>query len=73
MLSSAASARIRTLRKSSKSAVNLAVVKEGTLLKLSSNKKTWKPKWFVLANGELSYVKSSGDTVWRRGAGQHVQ
>ncbi|XP_023807199.1 pleckstrin homology domain-containing family H member 1 isoform X2 [Oryzias latipes] len=50
--------------------INLeALEKSGYLLKMSSQVKAWKRRWFILRNGEILYYKSPSDVI-RKPQGQ---
>ncbi|XP_069495090.1 pleckstrin homology domain-containing family H member 1 [Ambystoma mexicanum] len=62
----------KVLRTSSYSAdgiCNEPLEKSGYLLKMGSQVKTWKRRWFVLRNGEIMYYKSPSDVI-RKPQGQ---
>uniref|UniRef100_A0A3P9GZ02 Pleckstrin homology domain containing, family H (with MyTH4 domain) member 1 n=1 Tax=Oryzias latipes TaxID=8090 RepID=A0A3P9GZ02_ORYLA len=46
-----------------------ALEKSGYLLKMSSQVKAWKRRWFILRNGEILYYKSPSDVI-RKPQGQ---
>lgn len=41
----------------------MQILKEGYLTKEGGSRKTWKTRYFVLTNAELSYFKLSSDSV----------
>uniref|UniRef100_A0A3P9GYK6 Pleckstrin homology domain containing, family H (with MyTH4 domain) member 1 n=1 Tax=Oryzias latipes TaxID=8090 RepID=A0A3P9GYK6_ORYLA len=49
--------------------INPALEKSGYLLKMSSQVKAWKRRWFILRNGEILYYKSPSDVI-RKPQGQ---
>ena len=62
-MSVAASSVMKAANRKSKGPL-VEFVKEGTLLKLGSNRKTWKPRWFVLTSSELVFFNSGAESVW---------
>ncbi|XP_019374729.1 PREDICTED: pleckstrin homology domain-containing family H member 1 [Gavialis gangeticus] len=48
---------------------NEPIEKSGYLLKMGSQVKTWKRRWFVLRNGQIMYYKSPSDVI-RKPQGQ---
>ncbi|XP_029454707.1 pleckstrin homology domain-containing family H member 1 [Rhinatrema bivittatum] len=60
---------LRTSSYSTDGTCNEPLEKSGYLLKMGSQVKTWKRRWFVLRNGEIMYYKSPSDVI-RKPQGQ---
>nr|XP_033807347.1 pleckstrin homology domain-containing family H member 1 isoform X2 [Geotrypetes seraphini] len=60
---------LRTSSYSTDGICNEPLEKSGYLLKMGSQVKTWKRRWFVLRNGEVMYYKSPSDVI-RKPQGQ---
>ncbi|XP_039597638.1 pleckstrin homology domain-containing family H member 1 isoform X2 [Polypterus senegalus] len=60
---------LRTSSYSSESSCTEPLEKSGYLLKMGSQVKAWKRRWFVLRNGEILYYKSPSDVI-RKPQGQ---
>nr|XP_014347011.1 PREDICTED: pleckstrin homology domain-containing family H member 1 [Latimeria chalumnae] len=60
---------LRTSTYSAENNCNEPLEKSGYLLKMGSQVKTWKRRWFVLRNGEILYYKSPSDVI-RKPQGQ---